>query len=1177
MLANCAGGTQKKHHLRASLHREDVSNPEHTYVSLHTHTSYSTRDGLSKLDEMCAAVAADGQPAIAVTDHGSLGGSWKLQKAAAKAGIQPIFGVEAYLAIEDGQPNARLRRATRPKSDTDGDPANDSPGESRYYHLTVLAEDSTGWSNLLKMQNAAHDGDAFWSKPRADMTLLGEYGQGLIVLTGCLGGPVKSHLAAGDFAGADAVLGELCDLVGHDQVYVEVMQHGIPNEDAMMPDLVKLAARHRLPIVATNDSHFTHRSDAITHDAWLCNGSTGTTLSTPNRWKFHGAGYHLRSTAEMRAIFDDAPGTEHAVDNTLRIMERCTAQRVIPEPHLRLPVFDPNGDPVVILREKVRAGAATRYGDPLPDVVRDRLNYEFKVIKEKGLADYFLIVADMIEWSRSQGYRVGPGRGSAAGSAVSYCLGIVSVDPIRFGLLFERFLSPDRVGMPDIDTDFENAARSKVIDYLVSRWGRDRIARIGTFGVSAAAGSLRAAGRVLDKGAVGAQLAETVPMLGGGHTASIGQLLDPQFAPGEPFRAAANRLDAKDVIEIARGFEGVISTESVHACGVVIGDEDLPGIVPLRRDRNSDSADRLVTEWDGKDIEDAGLLKVDVLGIINLDGISTSVRLIKEGLDEDARERFVDPEFVVDDDSDPAAAAAWDLLCQGRTAGLFQVDGAGMTALCKQVAPRSMEDLSAIVALYRPGPMGMGMHELYAGRKSGREAVSYDTFSTNPAEVEVIRSVLDETYGIITYQEQLMKLGELVAGFDPIQRDLLRKAIGKKDKEKMAEAGAQFVTGASATVSTTGAPKMSFSKTTAKHLWEAMEASGDYTFNKSHAAAYAKLTFMGAWLKANYPAEFAAGYLAVTEKDEKRQGVLASLAAEGVVVRGPDVNRGWSSTGLDPDREPNGTHAVRLGMGEIKWLASKADLIVAERELHGPFKSLADLICRVEVTTDGKESKLSIREIGALIEAGACDAFGPRMGMTMVAGVLRDHPDTPIPDCEWGVTERSARERMAMGIVVSESPLTVLKDQIRAWRSPHAPEPPVPLHRLPDTRFPVRTIGVVAEFSIIKKKVRFARMRLAGSRNSVECVIWSNALERIEQSELGVPRVGDIIGVDAKIQQRKEFHPAHDDPHAEADEEFAPPPDDEPKRELVVSYIWQGTLTDHPRISLPQVAIPALG
>jgi len=1150
-----------------------VSKPEHTYVSLHTHTEYSTRDGLSKLDEMCAAVAADGQPGIAVTDHGNLGASWKLQQAAEKAGILPVFGLEAYLAIEDGKPDARLRRATRQKpagSGSGGDPAGsgskENEGEARYHHLTVLAETATGWSNLLKIQNAAHDGDAFWFKPRADLSLLAEHSEGLIVLTGCLGGPIKSRLVAGDYAGADSALGALCDIVGHDQVYVEFMTHGIPEEDAILPELVQLAQRHHLPAVATNDSHFTHVGDAATHDAWLCNGNTGTTLSTPKRWKFHGAGYHLRSTAEMRALFDDLPGTEHAVDNSVRIMERCTAQRVIPEPHLRLPIFDPDGDSVALLREKVKAGAVVRYGDPLPEHVRQRLNDEFRVIKTKGLADYFLIVADMIDWSRNQGYRVGPGRGSAAGSCVSYCLGIVSVDPIRFGLLFERFLSPDRVGMPDIDTDFENAARSKVIDYLVRRWGRDRIARIGTFGVSAAAGSLRAAGRVLDKSGVGAKLAETVPMLGGGHTAPIGQLLDPGFAPGEPFRALANRLDSADVIKIARGFEGVISTESVHACGVVIGDEDLPGIVPLRRDRNSDSADRLVTEWDGKDIEDAGLLKIDVLGIINLDGISASVRLIKEGLDPEARAAFVDPEFVVDDESDPQARAAWDLLCQGRTAGLFQVDGAGMTALCRQVGPRSMEDLAAIVALYRPGPMGLGMHELYAGRKAGREAVSYDAFSTDSDEVEVIRSVLGETYGIITYQEQLMRLGEVVAGFDPIQRDLLRKAIGKKDKVKMAQAGDQFIAGAGASVTTAGAPKMVFAKSTARNLWQAMEASGDYTFNKSHAAAYGKLTFMGAWLKANFPAEFAAGYLAVTEKDEKRQNVLASLAAEGVVVRSPDVNRGGESTGLDPGLEPNGTHAVRLGMSEIKWLSAKAAAIVDEREAHGPYRSLADLMNRVE--------KLSIREVGALIEAGACDAFGPRMGMAMVAGVLRDHPDTPIPDCEWGVTERAARERMAMGILVSENPLRVLRDQVRQWRPPNAPERLAPLHKLPDTRFPIQTIGIVAEFSIIKKKTRFARMRLVGSHASVECVIWSKALERIEQSLEGVPTIGAIVGVEAKIQRRKEYHAP--DPHADMDEEFAPPPEDEPAKELVVSGVWRDTLVDEPRISLPPAAIPIL-
>jgi DNA polymerase-3 subunit alpha len=492
-----------------------------SFVHLHTHSSHSVRDSIARPDDLFAA-ASDGQSALAITDHGNLSGLYVSHKAAKSRGVNLIAGIEAYMAVESGEPSARLRHESVVKpifGDDDAPSADNAGGEAKYTHLTLLAESAEGLENLMRLSAIANDGEAFWSHPRMDLTVLAEHSKGLIALSGCLGGAIKSRLAAGDVEGANTATASMVEIFGHDNFFIEVMSHGIAVEDRLNAGLLEIAKKFGLRVVATNDSHFTRADDERAHEAWLCSASNQT-LSDPNHWHFTGNGYHLRTAAEMRAIFDDQPGFEKGCDHTLLIAERATGFEMFPKHGLRIPAFDPTSEQSSdeLLYQKAREGALRRYGSPLPIEVKERLRHELDVVSNAGLSDYFLIVADMIDWARGQGIRVGPGRGSAAGSCISYCLGIIAVDPLAHGLLFERFLNPTRNKMPDIDTDFEQGRRQEVVHYLIERWGKDSVALIGTLGYSLSKNSLRVAGKVLDRAALGARLADQVPTMGDSMT-----------------------------------------------------------------------------------------------------------------------------------------------------------------------------------------------------------------------------------------------------------------------------------------------------------------------------------------------------------------------------------------------------------------------------------------------------------------------------------------------------------------------------------------------------------------------------------------------------------------------------------------------------------------------------------
>lgn len=1099
-----------------------------SFVHLHNHTAHSVLDGMAKLDDACAAAAADNQPAIAITDHGTMSGAWKFQNAARAHGIRPIMGIELYLSIGS---RAERNEIEVPRDEDSGTDVDDERGATRkatktkrYEHLTVLARNSLGWRNLVKINNAAQD--SYFYKPRADFDLIAEHAEGLVVLTGCLGGPILSALAAEGYDAARDRLAQLRDIVEPGSLFVEVMDHGVGLQRKLMPDLLRLAREFGLPTVATNDAHYTDENQAHAHDAMLCVNANAKIADT-DRFRFNGSGYYLRSADQMRALFDHEHGTEDACNSTLLIAEMCE-DSVIPDTGLRLPQFPlPDGveSSVALLKTKVRDGAHWRYGNPYPAEVAERLNTEFRVIRNAGLADYFLIVADLIDWSRENGIRVGPGWGSAAGCAISYCLGIVNIDPIANHLLFERFLNPERAGMPDIDIDFDSAGRDRAIDYLVERYGTDRVARIGTFGFARTKRAIVDAARVLGTPEIGAELSSLVPKGGGGKPLTFTEMRAAENATAaEAFlEKASESTEHSEVVRVAESLEGCIASEGVHACGVIVGDEPLDGLIPTRRDRRKGHNNMVVTQWDGPDCEAFGLLKLDALALRNLDVVSACVDNIAQTTGE-----IVDADNPPTDNDDPRVQATWNLIGSGKTSGLFQIESSGMTDLCESMGADSLDDLAAIVALYRPGPLGAKMHERYVERKTGREEVDYGIFTDGSpnaeAEEALIASVLDTTFGIPVYQEQQMRLGNVVAGFSPVETNRLRKAISKKNREEMARIGEAFISGAITEQfdDEGNVTKIAFARSTAERLWDSIKASGDYSFNASHSYGYGWLAYITAFLKANWPAQYGAALLSVTPKADKRHAVLTSLASEGITVARPDINKAQVNTTVDD------LGVVHLGLSEVKGVGEHARWIVYERERNGPFRTLHDFMSRVKVASSGddkvptKNMPVSIAE--ALIEAGGLDCLDqPRLGMFMAMRAARDADDIDIPDIEYGPVERSRRERDRLGMILDEHPLhdpevANAKTELGSGYET-ALDPLDPDDLRPDAAVLARcVIGGWSERSW--SGGRMAAITLEGPTGSIEGVMWDSDL-KVLMKQTGVPELGTVVDMRGWAKMRR--------------------------------------------------------
>jgi DNA polymerase-3 subunit alpha len=998
-----------------------------SFTHLHQHTEFSMLDGAARVADVIARAAADGQPAIGITDHGNMYGVLDFYKAAREAGIKPIIGIEAYQAAE----SRHERPVRRGRIDDGGGDA--AAGEKLYYHLTLLAEDGQGYKNLLKLSSAAYlEGYAY--KPRVDWELLERHHHGVIATTGCLGGLVCQALLRGDSERATTLAARLQDVFGRDHLFVELQDHGLVEQRRTNPELVRLAQRIGAPLLATNDSHYVSRHDAEAHDALLC-VQTGSVKDDPQRFKFQGDEFYLKTAAEMRQLFRDYP---EACDNTLWIADRADVEIEFGKP--KLPSFPrPEGfvDADDYLRHLADVGAGERYGTPVPAEVRQRLDYELGVISDMGFSDYFLVVWDLIRYARDQGIRVGPGRGSAAGCCVAYCLRIVDIDPIRHRLLFERFLNPGRKQMPDIDMDFDERYRGEMIRYAAERYGWDRVAQIVTFSTIKARAAVRDAARVLGYPySVGDRIAKAMPPLVMGRDTPLWACFEdtPKYHDGYKAAAELRQIctadpDAAKVVEVARGLEGLRRQDGIHAAAVVIAGEPLTDHLPIQRKPEPGGQPEdapIVTQYEMHGVEDLGLLKMDFLGLRNLSVIERTLDLIESA----SGERPAIDHVPLDD------PLTYEMLQKGDTIGIFQFEGSAMRNLVRSLAPTEFEDVAALNALYRPGPMAANMHNEYADRKNGRKPVTYQ--HADMAEV------LGDTYGVCVYQEQMMLLAQKFAGYSLAEADNLRKAAGKKVREIMAREREKFEAGCEAT---------GYGRAIGKMLFDIIEPFADYGFNRSHAFGYGLVSYQTAWLKAHFPAEYLAALLTSVKDDKDKTAVyLAECRAQAIDVLVPDINVSTSdfAAAAQPASAASGSgrKVIPFGLSAIRNVGEGlVERIMVEREAGGPFADFYDFCARVDPMV------LNKRTVESLIKAGAFDALGhPRQGLCLVfeqivdrtlarrreadQGVMSlfgelgagdapvfDDARVPIPDQEFAKVVRLAFEKEMLGLYLSDHPL----------------------------------------------------------------------------------------------------------------------------------------------------------
>jgi len=985
------------------------------FVHLHVHTEYSMLDGASRLDDLMAETARQGMPAIAMTDHGNLYGAFDFYKAAKAAGVKPIIGLEGYYA-----PQGRFeRRAFDFGGGFDEGNSEDGSGgrgTQSYTHMTLWAQDTAGMHNLFRLASLASL-EGYYFKPRFDRELLQTYGSGLIGTTGCPSGEVNRWLQAGNYDRALAAAADMRDILGPSNYFCEVMDHGLAIERRFREDLLRIARTLELPLVATNDLHYVHAADADTHDVLLCIG-TRTTMDDPKRFRFDARDFYLKSAAEMRDVWRELP---EACDNTLLIAERCDV--TFNEGANLLPRFPvPKGETEESwLIAEVERGLARRYPAGVSDEVRKQAVYELGVVTQMGFPGYFLVVADLVQHAKANGIRVGPGRGSAAGAMIAYALGITDLDPIEHGLLFERFLNPERISMPDIDIDFDERRRADMIRYATEKYGEERVAQIVTFGSIKAKAAVKDAARVLGYPyALGDRITKAMPPSVMGKDISLAGVFDTsnaRYGEAAEFRTIYDSdPDVAKVVDTARGLEGLKRQPGVHAAGVILCREPLMDVIPVWR-REQDGA--IITQFDMGACEALGLLKMDFLGLRNLsvlDDCLDNIRLNRG-------ETVVLEELALADD------ATFALLSRGDTLGVFQLDGGPMRALLRSMQPDSFEDISAVLALYRPGPMGANAHNEYADRKNGRKPV----VPIHPELAEPLAEILGDTYGLIVYQEQVMAIAQKLAGYSLGNADLLRRAMGKKKKEILDKEYVPFREGMQAN---------GYSEAAIQTLWDILVPFSDYAFNKAHTAGYGLVSFWTAYLKANYPQEYMAALLTSVKDDKDKSAVyLNECRRMGIKVLPPDVNDS------DFDFTPRGSD-IRFGLSAIRNVgANVVESIIATRRSRGRFGDFMDFIAAVDASVCNK------RVVESLIKAGAFDSLGhtrrglvtihdqvidaaidlkraEAMGQFDLFGGLGDEagdtgirvaPDIPL--AEWEKDVLLAHEREMLGLYVSDHPL----------------------------------------------------------------------------------------------------------------------------------------------------------
>ena len=990
------------------------------FVHLHVHTEYSMLDGAARVEELVSQVAKEGMPAIAITDHGNVFGAFDFNKKANAAGVKPIIGIEAYVAPESRFEKKRVKWADGGEDDVSGGGA--------YTHMTILAENNVGLSNLFKLSSLASL-EGYYYKPRMDRDLLSKYASGLIATTGCPGGEIQTRLRMGAYKEAIAAASEFRDIFGAENFYLEVMDHGIDIETRVKSDLLKLGKELGLPLLATNDLHYTHHADAASHEALLCVQS-GSTLADPKRFKFDNSEFYLKSAAEMRKLFSDIP---ESCDNTLLVAERCNVK--MRENENLLPQYSvPAGETEDSwLRKESNKGLLARLDGKVDAAYQERLNYELDVMIKMGFPGYFLVVSDLCSHARSVGIRVGPGRGSAAGSLVSYALGITALDPIKHGLLFERFLNPERISMPDIDLDFDERRRSEMIAYATQKYGEDRVAQIITYGTIKSKQALKDSTRVLGYPyAIGDKLTKALPPSVMGKDISLAGVFDTtneRYGEAGEFRSLYELdPDSKRIVDTARGLEGLKRQWGVHAAGVILSKEPLLDVIPIHR-READGA--IITQFDMGACESIGLLKMDFLGLRNLSVLDDCLLNIKanKGIDLDLAT------LTLDD------VKTYQLLGRGETLGVFQLDGGPMRALLRQMNPDSFEDISAVIALYRPGPMGVNAHNDYADRKNKRQEV----IPIHPELVDALSEILGDTYGLIVYQEQVMAIAQKVAGFSLGRADLLRKAMGKKNKDILDKEYVNFEKGMT---------DNGFSKSAIDKLWETLIPFSDYAFNRAHSAGYGMVSYWTGYLKANYPTEYMAALLTSVRDDKDKSALyLNECRRMGIKVLPPDVNESQS------DYTPLGND-IRFGLTAIRNVGENVVAsIVANRETSGRYESFGDFLSKVDANVCNKKTIESLIKGGAfdslnhprkgltliyleaidsVMEAkraesiGQFDLFGSGMSSSSSSSSTITNVDIEIPNQEWEKALLLSYEREMLGLYVSDHPLLGVEHLLRS-------------------------------------------------------------------------------------------------------------------------------------------------
>ncbi|MBE1470242.1 DNA polymerase III subunit alpha [Kibdelosporangium phytohabitans] len=1020
-----------------------------SFVHLHVHTEYSMLDGAAKIGPLFGEAARLGMTAVGMTDHGTMSGADEFFQVATKTGIKPIIGVEAYLA-----PGSRLHKKPVFWGQGGDVVGGDVSGAGAYTHMTMLARDATGLRNLFKLSSLASV-EGYYRKPRMDRELIAANAEGIIATTGCPSGEVQTRLRLGQRDEALRAAADYRDIFGRDNFFVELMDHGLTIEKVVRDGLLEIAAKLGLRPVATNDSHYVTKDQADAHAALLC-VQAGKTLNDPTRFKFDGDGYYLQSAEEMRAYWDtEVPG---AADTTLLIAERIESYAEVWEHRDRMPLYEPPAghDVQSWFRAEVMRGLGRRLPGGVPGEYVRRAEFEIDVIVQKGFPAYFLITADLMNHAREVGIRVGPGRGSAAGSLVAYAMGITNLDPIEHGLLFERFLNPERVSMPDIDMDFDDRRRGEMVRYATEKYGSDRIAQVITFGKIKTKAAIKDAARVHfgQAGyAVADRISKALPPPVAAKDIPLSGITDPKherYPEAAEVRALIESdADVSTIFETARGLEGLIRNAGVHACAVIMSSEPLIDVIPLwRRDDGA-----MITSWDYPSCEAIGLLKMDFLGLRNLTVIGDAIDNIEAN-----RGETVDLDGLRTDDG-----KTYELLSRGDSLGVFQLDGAAMRDLLRRMRPTGFEDIVAVNALYRPGPMAMNTHNNYADRKNGRQAVE----PIHPELAEPLRDILAETHGLVVYQEQIMQIAQRVAGFSMGRADVLRRAMGKKKKEVLEKEFEGFREGMRAN---------GFSDAAVQALWDTILPFAGYAFNKSHAAGYALVGYWTAYLKANYPAEYMAALLtSVSDNKDKSAVYLSECRQLGIKVMPPDVNESahrFAAVGDD----------IRFGLGAVRNVgANVVDSITETRAVKGKYSSFSDFVEKSELVCCNK------RVLESLIKAGAFDSFEhPRkalfdvheeavdavvglkrrqaMGQFDLFGSTQDESDSSplahlrFTDDEWPRKQLLGLEREMLGLYVSAHPLDGADHVLRR----HAPKPIAALLANPPREGEVVIAGMIS-------------------------------------------------------------------------------------------------------------------